>query len=115
MLDAVMEATADFNATVLYATTVKPFDGAGLRAAMSGTDVIIVEPSLEGTSAAEVSSALSDCPHRLLSIGIPNAELRKYGSAAQHNEAHGLDVAGLRTRIASWLDSHTPAAIDAQK
>ncbi|MEX1253123.1 MAG: transketolase [Dehalococcoidia bacterium] len=102
VLDAVMEATASLGATVLYASTVRPFDGAGLRAAVSGSDVALVEPYLEGTSAADVSAALSDRPHRLLSIGVPNTEHRKYGTAAEHNAAHGLDAAGLRERIASW-------------
>jgi transketolase len=103
MLDATLEATESLDATVLYASTVRPFDGTGLRAATSGSEVVLVEPYLEGTSAAEVSSALSDRPHRLLSIGVPNVERRKYGTPAQHSEAHGLDAAGLRERIATWL------------
>jgi transketolase len=104
MLDAVTEATADFDATVLYACTIRPFDGEGLRGAMSGGDVVLVEPCLEGTSADVVSAAISDRPHRLLCIGVPNTEHRKYGTAARHNEAHDLHPAGLRDRIAGWLE-----------
>ena len=103
MLDAVTEATAHLDATVLYTSTVRPFDEAGLRAAVSGTDVVVVEPCLEGTSAADITAALSDRLHRLLCIGVPHVEHRKYGTAGQHDEAHGLDAAGLRDRIVSWL------------
>ncbi len=103
MFDAVTEATATLDATVLYASTIRPFDAAGLRAAVSGADVILVEPVMEGTSAAAVTAALDDRPHRLLSIGVPNVEHRKYGSAARHNAAHGLDAEGLRVRISAWL------------
>jgi transketolase len=103
MLDAVTEAVSSLDATVLYAATVRPFDASGLRASVTGTEVVLVEPCLEGTSAHEMSSALSDRPHRLLAIGIPNVEHRKYGSAARHNQAHGLDAAGLRARIEAWL------------
>lgn len=103
MLDPVIAAAATLDATVLYAATVRPFDRDGLRAAVTGTDVILVEPYLEGTSAAEVSAALSDGPIRLLCIGVPPAEHRKYGSAARHDAAHGLDAEGLRTRISDWL------------
>ncbi len=103
MLDPVMEAMAAFDVTVLYAATVRPFDHDGLRTAVAGTDVILVEPYLEGTSAAEVSGALSNRPHRLLCIGVPRSEHRRYGSPAQHDKAHGLDAAGLRHRIAGWL------------
>jgi transketolase len=103
MLDAVGEAVSELDATVLYASTLRPFDASGLRAALSGTDIVLVEPSLEGTSSAAISAAVSDRPHRLLSIGVPNVEHRKYGSAARHNQAHGLDAAGLRSRIVDWL------------
>ncbi len=103
MLDPVMEATSSLDATVLYASTIRPFDGAGLRAAVAGADVVLVEPYLEGTSSADVVEALSDRPRRLLCIGVPRIEHRKYGTAAQHNEAHGLDAAGLRGRIIDWM------------
>ena len=103
MLDAALEAVADIKATVLYAATVRPFDAPGLRAAMTGTDVVLVEPYLQGTSAAEVAAALDDRPHRLLSIGVPIEEHRKYGRPEQHDRAHGLDADGLRARITAWL------------
>jgi transketolase len=103
MLDPVMEATQALDATVLYCTTVRPFDRDGLRDAASGTDVVLVEPYLEGTSAAEVSAALLDRPHRLLSIGVARTEHRKYGTAAEHDAAHGLDAVGLRRGIGGWL------------
>jgi transketolase len=101
-LDPTLEAVANLDVTVLYATTVRPFDHDTLRGVV-GTDVILVEPYLEGTSAAEVSHALVDTPHRLLSLGVKRKELRNYGSIADHNAAHGLDAAGLRGRISEFL------------
>ena len=98
-LDEVLDATADLDATVAYVTTVRPFDAAGLRAAVRGTDVVLVEPYLAGTSAAEVSAALRDRPQRLLALGVPNAEFRHYGTPAEHRRAHGLDAAGIRASI----------------
>jgi transketolase len=71
---------------------------------MTGPDVAVVESSVVGTSAAAISSALSDRPHRLLSIGVPRTEHRKYGTPADHNEAHGLSARGIRERLASWLE-----------
>src|SRR5204863_5782693 len=75
-LGPTLEATADLDATVAYLATVRPFDGEALRAALRGTDVVLVEPYLAGTSSAEISQALSDRPHRLLALGVPNAEFR---------------------------------------
>jgi transketolase len=98
-LSPVLAATADLDATVAYLSRVRPFDDEGLRAAVTGTDVVLVEPYLAGTSAAEVARALADRPHRLLALGVQNIELRRYGTREEHRTAHGLDAAGIRASI----------------
>ncbi|HET9859484.1 MAG TPA: transketolase [Nocardioidaceae bacterium] len=103
MLDPVLEAVAGLDVSVLYASTVRPFDGRGLRAALNRPDVVVVEPYLAGTSARLVNDALADLPHRVLSLGVRNEELRRYGSPADHIAAHGLDAAGLRRSISGFL------------
>ncbi|MER8102984.1 transketolase C-terminal domain-containing protein [Kitasatospora sp. NPDC094016] len=104
MLDAVLAATEGLDATVLYATTVRPFDAAGLRAAVGErADVVLVEPYLAGTSANEAHAALADRPHRVLGLGVPREEHRHYGSIAEHLAAYGLDAASLRERIGTFL------------
>jgi transketolase len=102
-LDPVLAAVADLDVTVLYANTVRPFDAAGLRAAVQGTDVVLVEPYLAGTSTRLVADALVDLPHRLLSLGVRDAELRRYGTPEEHIAAQGLDAAGLRAAIRAFL------------
>ncbi|WP_316766301.1 transketolase family protein [Streptomyces sasae] len=105
MLDAVLEATEGLDATVLYATTVRPFDAAALRRATgsAGTDVVLVEPYLAGTSTAAVSEALADVPHRVLGLGVGRRELRRYGTVEEHVAAHGLDTGSLRERISRFV------------
>lgn len=103
MLDPVLEAMADLDVTVLYATTVRPFDAATLRATLGVPVVILVEPYLAGTSSALVSETLDDRPHRLLAIGVPNTEHRHYGTWKQHNAAHDLDAPGIRDRVRAFL------------
>jgi transketolase len=95
-LEPVLEATADLDVGVAYLKTVRPFprdDFGGID------DVVLVEPYLEGTSSAEVTKAIGHRPHRLLAIGVRNAELRRYGSGEEHRAAHGLDAAGIRRRL----------------
>jgi transketolase len=101
-LDQVVAATADSDATVAYLSRVRPFDAAGLRGALRGTDVVLVEPYLAGTSAAEVSASLLDRPQRLLSLGVPLGELRRYGTGPEHRAAHGLDAVGIRASIEAF-------------
>lgn len=102
MLDRVVEATRELDVTVLYATTVAPLDGWTLRES-GATEIVLVEPYLVGTSASEVSGALHDRPHRLLSLGVRNMELRHYGTSDEHISAHGLDAVSLRSNISSFL------------
>ena len=103
VLDDVLTATADRDVTVLYAHSVRPFDAATLRAVQTVPDVVLVEPWLAGTSARVVSDALHDVPHRLLSLGTRRMELRHYGTPAEHQRAHGLDAAGIRRSLESFL------------
>ncbi|WP_433893689.1 transketolase family protein [Streptomyces sp. CA-111067] len=106
MLDATVEAMAERDVTVLYASTVRPFDAATVREATARTaaaDLVIVEPYLTGTSAAFANEALAGSPHRVLSLGTRRAELRHYGSWQEHVTAHGLDAAGLRERVDAFL------------
>jgi transketolase len=103
-LTPVLEATAGLDVGVSYLATVRPFPHDALRVALAGgTDVILVEPYLAGTSAAEVAVALRDRPHRLLSLGVPNAEFRHYGTGPEHRAAHGLDAAGIAGSLRSFV------------
>jgi transketolase len=104
MLSPVLSAVSDLDVTVAYATTVRPFDAAGLRALEGSSGaVVLVEPYLAGTSAFAVSSALASRPHRLLTLGVPRSELRRYGKPADHAAAHGLDAAGIRRSVTRFL------------
>jgi transketolase len=104
MLSPVLSAVSDLDVTVAYATMVRPFDAAGLRALEGASGaVVLVEPYLAGTSAFAVSSALASRPHRLLSLGVPRSELRVYGTSADHAAAYGLDAAGIRRSVTRFL------------
>ncbi|MET9381296.1 transketolase C-terminal domain-containing protein [Streptomyces sp. NPDC002928] len=105
MLDAVLAATEGLDVTVLYATTVRPFDSAALRRATegAGADVVLVEPYLAGTSSAAANDALADVPHRVLGLGVGRRELRRYGTVEEHAAAHGLDARSLRERIEGFV------------
>ncbi len=107
VLDDVLAGVEGVDATVLYASTVRPFDSAALRAALAdrgsgSADVVVVEPYLAGTSTPFVAEALADRPHRVLGLGVSRQELRHYGTMQEHIAAHGLDARSLRERISAW-------------
>ncbi|MCI3271751.1 transketolase family protein [Streptomyces cylindrosporus] len=106
-LDTVLRATAHRDVTVLYASTVRPFDEIALRTAVLAADhpdVVLVEPYLAGTSAHHVDRTLVHVPHRLLALGVSrDTELHAYGSPEDHDIAHGLDEAGIARAVAAFL------------
>jgi transketolase len=102
-LDNVLAATAGLDVTVLYTSTVRPFDHRGLRAA-GHTDIVLVEPYLAGTSAHEVALAFDDVGHRLRALGVRrDKEVRAYGTAEEHDAAHGLDPEGIATAVRGFI------------
>ncbi|GAA5189508.1 transketolase [Rugosimonospora acidiphila] len=106
MLDPVLAAAEGLDVTVAYTHTPRPFDRAGLRALVSGTDaatVVLVEPYLAGTSASQVADALVAVPHRLLSLGVGRTDPRRYGTPADHARLHGLTPDQLRRAIGELL------------
>lgn len=103
MLEASLEATRAMDVNLLYATTVRPFDAATLLSTLAAPAVALVEPYLAGTSARLVSEALTDVPHRLLSLGVGRAEVRAYGTVEDHDRIHGLDARSLRQRFDTFF------------
>ncbi len=103
LADPVLDATLGLDVTVLYAATIRPLDTATLRGTLGEAAVVLAEPYLAGTSVPAVSDALRDIPHRILGLGVGRAELRRYGTAAEHQAAHGLDARSLRQSITGFL------------
>lgn len=110
MLDPVLCATEGIDVTVLYAATIRPFDAHTLLATLRSPDVVLVEPYLAGTSTRCVAQALAHTPHRILGLGVPKTELRRYGSPEEHSAAHGLDTAGIRSNLTAFLDATSTVA-----
>lgn len=104
MLAPVAAAVADLDVTLLYCTTVAPFDAATLRATLAPTGaVVVVEPYYAGVLVPDIAAALRHMPTRIEAIGVPHAVLDHYGTPEQHDAALGLTPAGIRARIAAFL------------
>ena len=100
MLDRTMDAVRDLDVTVLYATTVEPFDAATLQSVAGPLPVVItVEPWHESTLSASVARTLRHVPSRIVSIGVPRAFPTAYGTPAEHDTDNGLDAIGIRRQV----------------
>jgi transketolase len=106
MLDRTLAAVEDMNLTVLYATTVLPFDAETLRTevAKASSNVIVVEPYYEGTLVPDIARALQAIPARIETIGVPRRILERYGPPERLDQEVGLTADGIRARITRFLN-----------
>jgi transketolase len=107
MLERTLDAVQGMDLTVLYATTVVPFDEEMLRnaAGSASADVVLVEPYYEGGLIPEISRALQSFRARIEAIGVPRRILDKYGPPERLDQETGLNVDGIRARISCFLNS----------
>ncbi|MDT7578708.1 MAG: transketolase [Pseudonocardiales bacterium] len=102
MIDRAISAAEGLDLTVLHAVTAYPLDARTLRDEVVRSDspiIFLVEPYLAGTAASQIADALAEIPHRLISHGVRNVDLHRFGTTLDHDRAHGLDLASLRERL----------------
>jgi transketolase len=107
MLERTLEAVEGLDLTVLYATTVVPFDDETLRTAVAhaAPQVVLVEPYYEGSLVPEIAHALWTTPTRIEAIGVPHQILDRYGPPERLDRELGLTVDGIRARIREFLNT----------
>ena len=104
MLAAVLSAVEGMDVTVLYCTTIAPFDGETLRATSQSSNIVIVEPYYEGVLVPDVCKAMKHVPIRVEAIGVPHKVLSQYGHPEEHDEKLGLAPEGIHHRIEQFLN-----------
>ncbi len=103
MLAHVLEAAQDMDVTILYCTTVAPFDAGTLRANSQSGNIVLVEPYYEGVLVPDIVAARKDVPVRIEAIGVPHQALSHYGTPVQHDRSIGLTPQAIRKRIERFL------------
>lgn len=98
MLDNIMLATEDIDVTILYYTSIKPFDSELLLQNFN-ENIILIEPYYEGGLNYQINKSLVNKKFKLTNIGIPHNFLLNYGSKLQHDKNLNLDPEGLRKKI----------------
>jgi transketolase len=107
-LAAVVDASRDLDVTVLYYTTVAPFDTEALRENCPSGRVLLCEPYYSGALTADVLRALSPRPALVACAGVPREFLRNYGDAEEHDEAVGLSAPRIRDAILKLIGPAAP-------
>ena len=98
ILESVIDACENLDVTVLYYTTISPFDS-NLLLENFNENIIVCEPFYEGSTNYFISQALKNKKYKLNNIGVPRKFLINYGSKKEHDAHLKLDVIGIRERI----------------
>lgn len=92
MLELAMQALADEDATILYYTTVIPFDETILRANMTNDRLLIMEPSYQGGILPQVAHALQGQSVKMDFVGYPVEFITNHGYVVENASMYGLTV-----------------------
>jgi transketolase len=97
-LQNVIDATSNLDVTILYYTTINPFDNKILLDNFN-ENIIVVEPYYEGGINYKINKALDSKKYKLTNMGVPHKFLRNYGTKKEHDKELGLDVIGIQNKI----------------
>lgn len=99
MLDDVMKVCKDLDVTVLYYTTLEPFDYETLHNNCTSGNILVVEPEFEGTLLYDIHRAL---PGRALTIdhvAFPREIFRNYGTYQEKMQYYDLTKEKISERL----------------
>ena len=104
-LDAVLDACGDEDVSILYYTTLTPFDRETLKNHYNGGNILLCEPHYEGTLAYEVYRTFPDRPVRLSCVGVRREILRDYGSKEENDIYNGLTAENIFEKLRNLMKS----------
>lgn len=104
MLDKVMEACKDEDVTVLYYTTLEPFDKNTLAENCESNKILICEPEYEGSLLLDVYQALDKKNLHIEHVAFPKEIFRNYGSYNEKLEYYGLTVENIKKKLNGLLE-----------
>jgi transketolase len=98
MLKQVYNAVADLDITLLYYTTITPFDEIALQENYN-ENIIVCEPFYEGSTNYYINKALNGLKYSLHNIGVPREFILNYGKKDQIDTLLGLDENLIKEKI----------------
>ena len=102
MLNNVLEATENLDVTILYYTTINPFDHEILLSNFN-EKIILVEPYYEGGLNYKINKTLKGFKYELINIGVPHKFLTNYGTKLEHDINLSLNTDGIKKTIEECL------------
>ena len=99
LLEVVIAAVEGFDVTVLYYTTLSPFDAQTLINNVASSKILLCEPFYEGSMTGIIMSVLFPQPVAVTSIGVPKRFLLNYGTRQAHDDLYGFTIDNIKSRL----------------
>lgn len=99
MLDVVMKVCQDKDVTVLYYTTLEPFDHKTLAENCESGKILIVEPEYEGSLLYDIHKALPGRALQMDQVAFPREIFRNYGTYDEKMDYYGLNNKSIEEKI----------------
>ncbi len=103
MLDTVVKACEGLDVTILYYTTLQPFDHATLRSNIRGNKLMVCEPYYSGAFATDIAKAADRKPLEVQYAGVPREFPHYYGSPEEIFAYFKLTPKDIRKKIVKML------------
>lgn len=104
MLDEVMKACEGMDVTVLYYTTLEPFDKKTLAKNCVSGKLLIVEPEYKGSLLDDVHSALSGRALQIEHVAFPREIFRNYGTYEEKMTYYGLTANSIKQKLSLLIE-----------
>ncbi len=98
MLELAMRALGDEDVTVLYYTTVAPFDTAALQSNFVNDRLLLMEPAYQGGIMPQVLKALHDKKIKADFVGYPHEFITNHGYVAENAPMYGMTAEAVRKK-----------------
>ena len=105
MLDMVMEACKNEDVTVLYYTTLEPFDYETLSKNAASGKILIVEPQYEGSLTHDIHKALPGKALQIKNVAFPREIFRNYGTYEEKMSFYGLTSKNIKQQLKELIKS----------
>ena len=99
MLDEVMKVCKNEDVTILYYTTLEPFDKKTLTDNCDSGRVLICEPHYKGSLTYDVVEALPDRMVQIKHVGFPREIFRNYGTYDEKMSHYGLTCDNIKNQL----------------
>ena len=103
MLEMVMNAAVGLDASILYYTTIKPFDTQTLLRNVGSRKVLVCEPYYEGAMDYDIHAAING-PISIEHCGIPHEFCKYYGTTLENYSSMGLTVENIREKLLKLIN-----------